>query len=457
MIGTRAVWRTATAGGFGLLVTVAVLAVPSLRFAYRSTAGHLVLETTVSLVAGLIALLLYGRYRRRPSLSMLLLVYALSLLALTALVFVTVPELYSGGTATAASSWAALLVRAVAGVLILAAALVPSSTMHEVVKPWRDVVAVVVAIAMLGALAYALASVLPDAVQVSVSAEDSGRPVFDGHPVVVAVQVLNLVCYAVAAVVLTRRSSVEGDDLLGWVGAAAAVGAWARVCYLLFPSLYTDWLYAGDLLRLAMYLLLLVGAVREIRGYWEAQSAIAVEAERRRLARELHDGVVQELGYIRSESLRPSDEGAMSRISASAARALDEARRSISALTEPPDEPLASALRRATNEVGDRFDVAVELALDESVSVTAHVREQLVRIAREAVSNAARHGGASAVAVALSPGCLEVADEGLGFDPARGRAGGFGLTSMRERGEAIEAAVVVESGPGRGTRVRVTW
>ena len=125
---------------------------------------------------------------------------------------------------------------------------------------------------------------------VTVSAQESARPVFDGHPVVVAVQLVNLVCYAVAAIVFTRRSAAEGDDFLGWVGAAAAVGAWARLCYLLFPSLYTDWLYAGDLLRLTTYVLLLVGATREIREYW---AGVATEAERRRLARELHDGVVQ--------------------------------------------------------------------------------------------------------------------------------------------------------------------
>jgi len=93
-MGDIAVRRTVAAAGFGLLVTVAVLGVPSLRFAYRSVGGHLVLETAVTLVAALVALLLYGRYRRRPSLSTLLLVHAMSLLALSALLFVTVGWVY---------------------------------------------------------------------------------------------------------------------------------------------------------------------------------------------------------------------------------------------------------------------------------------------------------------------------------------------------------------------------
>ncbi|HET9945013.1 MAG TPA: ATP-binding protein [Actinomycetes bacterium] len=455
-MGGIAARRTVAAAGFGLLVTVAVLVLPSLRFAYRSTGGHLVLETAVTLVAALVALLLYGRYRRQPSLSTLLLVHAMSLLALAALLFVTLPGVVRPGF-DATTSWAALVVRLVGALLVMAAALVPSGAVRVGVRPARDVALVMLGLVGVGAVTWALASGLPDVVTVSVSAEESGRPTFEGHPVVVAVQAVNLVCYAVAAVVFTRRSAVEDDELLGWVGAAAAVAVWARVCYLLFPSLYTDWLYVGDLLRLAMYLLLLVGAVREIRGYWEAQAVVAVDVERRRLARELHDGVVQELGYIRSESLRPSDDGAMSRISASAARALDETRRAMTALTAPPDEALAAALRRTAAEVGDRYDVPVELTLDETVAVPPDTREQLVRIAREAVSNAARHSSTPAITVALRTGCIEVADSGHGFDPSRGREGGFGLTSMRERAAAIGAVVLVESEPERGTKVSVTW
>jgi signal transduction histidine kinase len=457
VMGGIAVRRTVAAAGFGLLVTVAVLGLPPLRFAYRSAGGHLVLETAVTLVAALVALLLYGRYRRQPSLSTLLLVHALSLLALSALFFVTLPAVVRPGFDSATTSWAALVLRLAGALLVMTAALVPSDAVRVGVRPARDVVLVLLGVVGVGAVTWALASWLPDAVTVAVSAEESARPTFDGHPVVLFVQVVDLVCYAVAAVVFTRRSANEGDDLLGWVGAAAAAAVWARVCYLLFPSLYTDWFYAGDLLRLAMYLLLLVGAVREIRDYWEAQAAVAVDAERRRLARDLHDGVVQELGYIRSESLRPSDDGAMARISASAMRGLDETRRAMTALTASPDEALSTALRRTAAEVGDRYDVPVELSVDETVFVPPDTREQLVRIAREAVSNAARHAGTQVITVVLRPGCLEVGDAGRGFDPSRGREGGFGLTSMRERAEAIGATVDVESEPGRGSRVRVTW
>ena len=107
--------------------------------------------------------------------------------------------------------------------------------------------------------------------------------------------------------------------------------------------------------------------------------------------------------------------------------------------------------------MGDRYDVPVRLALDESAEVPSAHREDLVRLAREAVVNAARHSGSRTVRVTLSHRRLTVGDDGGGFDPAYGRPGGFGLTSMRERADAIGAALTITSAPGHGTCVEVTW
>jgi signal transduction histidine kinase len=97
------------------------------------------------------------------------------------------------------------------------------------------------------------------------------------------------------------------------------------------------------------------------------------------------------------------------------------------------------------------------LSLDEAVSVQPAVREALLRIAREAVANAARHARAPSIAVSLAAGCLQVEDVGCGFDPSVARPEGFGITSMRERAAAIDATVRIRSAIGRGTQVRVTW
>ena len=365
-LGVSAVRRTVVASCAGLLVTVLVLVVPSLRFAYRSRGTHLVLETIVTLAAALVALLVYGRYRRSGGLSELLLVYAMALLSLTALFLVTLPALVAEESGRAASSWAALVVRSVAGLLVAAASLVPAQRVHRVARPWREVAVVAAAVVVLAIVVLVLASQWPDTVAVTVRAEDSGRPSWDTHPAVLVAQLVNLACLSVAAVAFTRRAVASGDDLLGWVGAACALAAWAWVDYLMFPSLYTDWVYAGDLLRLGFYLLLLVGAVREIRAYWEGQAELAVAGERQRLARDLHDGVVQELGWIKSAVAQGAPADA---VGAAADRALAEARRALTTLTESSDEPLAVVVGRVASEVGDRYDVPMRLALDESIEV----------------------------------------------------------------------------------------
>ena len=181
--------------------------------------------------------------------------------------------------------------------------------------------------------------------------------------------------------------------------------------------------------------------------------ARAVEAERRRLARDLHDGVLQELGWVRSALLRGAPAG---ELLPAVDRAMTELREAIAAKAAP-DEPLAVALNRAVLGVGDRLGVPITLTLDEAVVVAPAVRDGLVGIAREAVTNAAQHSGSSIVRVTLSERRLAVGDDGGGFDPAYGRPGGFGLTSMRERADAIGAVLTVTSAPGHGTCVEVTW
>jgi signal transduction histidine kinase len=185
-----------------------------------------------------------------------------------------------------------------------------------------------------------------------------------------------------------------------------------------------------------------------------ARLILVREAERRRLARDLHDGALQELGWVRSALLRGATAGELLPAVDRAMAGLHDA---IAAKTSAPDEPLALALTRAVHGVGDRLGVPITLTLDEAVVVAPAVRDELMGVAREAVTNAARHSGSPTVQVTLSDGRLTVGDDGHGFDPTYGRPGGFGLTSMRERADAIGAALTITSAPGHGTCVEVTW
>ena len=102
--------------------------------------------------------------------------------------------------------------------------------------------------------------------------------------------------------------------------------------------------------------------------------------------------------------------------------------------------------------------VELDLALARGVRISSDAREALVRIACEAVSNAARHGQAHTVRVELERGehvRFRVVDDGVGFDPSIARAGRFGLVSMRERAQSVGGSFRVRSAPGTGTEVEV--
>ena len=213
------------------------------------------------------------------------------------------------------------------------------------------------------------------------------------------------------------------------------------------------------------YCALLAGAAGEVTRYLQASRQAAVLDERRRIARDLHDGLAQELAFIVRRTKRALGQvpraADITQIANAAERALDESRRVIATLTRPLDEPLDIVLSEAVKGVADRLGTTVVLALDPGVHVNADVREALVRIAREAVTNAARHGDAGLVRVELENGVglrLRIVDDGRGFDThsrMRLRNGGFGLVSMSERARAIGAVLSVDSRRGAGTTVEV--
>jgi signal transduction histidine kinase len=302
---------------------------------------------------------------------------------------------------------------------------------------------------------------------VTASLPESARgPVIDGHPVFLAAQGLSAACLLFASVRFTRQALDQPGEVLRWLGPGCALLGFARLNYMLFPSLYSGWLYTGDLLRTAGYVCLLVGATREIGTYWATRADLAVVEDRRRLARELHDGVVQELSWIKSEARvlsRAAEDGpTVESILAASDRALDEARAAVDALGRDTDEPLGYALHRSARDVAERHGARVVVELDDSVQADQYQRHGLARIVRAAVGNALRHGGADCVRVTLEAtpagNRLVVQDDGRGFDVAAATAGnGYGLTSMRERAQRLPGTCVVTSSRGCGTTVEVTW
>jgi signal transduction histidine kinase len=443
--------------------TLAVLVLPFVRFAYRAPALHIVLETVNALIALLVGYLVYGRFQQGRRLQEFLLVLGLCTVAVANLLLTALPSAVTWGSDDEFSRWAALTIRFV-GTLLLTGAAVTTAQIHV---GRRAAVALVLLLAGLvlaaGTAEFVWADQLPPTVDPAADLSQANQPRLVAHPLVLATQAVGAVLYGVAAVAFIRRSDRRGDEFFRWVGAACVLAAGSRVHYLLYPSLYSEYVYTGDVLRLGFYLLLLVGATREIRSYWELRTRTAVLEGRRRMARDLHDGLAQELSYLWSQARAlqvAPDASTVERLGGAAGRALDEARRAIAALTRPVDEPFAQVLQQVVDDLGSRYDVKVRASLDPDVDVSAQHGEALLRITAEAVRNAVRHGGANRVDVVLHahPLRLSITDDGRGFSGGAtgdGRAGGFGLTSMRERAQAIGGEFTITSTPGQGTVVQV--
>ncbi|MBI5106745.1 MAG: hypothetical protein HZB46_17485 [Solirubrobacterales bacterium] len=444
--------------GGGLTVLVAVT--PGLRFAYRSEEAHVALETAAGLIVGVAAYLVVARFRLSGARSDLVLATGLGVLAVTNLLFAAVPQ--TTGIPPDERAWAATFAGLLGTVLIALSALAPGQRLPDrrqaLLRAWAAAGLVLAAIASAVLIA---GDGLPAPVDPALSPETSATIHLTGNAVVLATFGIGAVLLAVAAGGFLRQAAVEHDELRGWLAVAVALGALSRVNYLLFPSRFSDWVTTGDVLRLLFYLAVLGAVLREIAGYQPALARAAIFDERRRLARDLHDGLAQELAFIASQARSLVQERGgdpdLEHIADAARRGLEESRLAITALSRPPDEPLPVLLAGVAEALATRAGSALTLDLDEDVEADQQTRETLLRILREAMTNAVRHGCPSAIEVGLRGGSelrLWVVDDGFGFDPEAGAAaGGLGLTSMRERAEALGGRLALESVPGAGTRV----
>ena len=223
-----------------------------------------------------------------------------------------------------------------------------------------------------------------------------------------------------------------------------------------------------------------VGACLDITEHKAAEAALralsrrlvqAEENERRRIARELHDQVGQNLSALNINLdivLGSLKEAALRRRLEDSLKLVDGTLQSIEAVMaelRPPllDEyGLGAALAWYAEEYAQRtgIQVSVDKAGDPGSALRPETAVALFRIAQEALNNVAKHAGAKLARIGLSLEgeemtlCIE--DDGRGFDPAQAPRARWGMTTMRERAEAAGGTLSVETSPGLGTTVRTS-
>jgi len=195
-------------------------------------------------------------------------------------------------------------------------------------------------------------------------------------------------------------------------------------------------------------------------------------AERNRIARELHDtliqgfsGVTMQMQALAARWPGSDERKVLEEIIRDAGNSLREARRSVAGLRNStgPRSGLSSAIAQAARQITETGDVRLRLNLDEGPpDLGAEAEYNLLRIAQEAVTNSVKHSGARTIEVALQSESgavrLSVRDDGAGLPSGGGvriAPGHYGLTGMRERATQIGAQLQFDSAPGEGTTVRV--
>jgi signal transduction histidine kinase len=213
-------------------------------------------------------------------------------------------------------------------------------------------------------------------------------------------------------------------------------------------------------------------ALENIRLYQQART-IAVEQERNRLARELHDSVIQTLYstvLLASGWRMMAEQGRLDSASVAvhfqqmaeqSEKALKEMRLLLFQLRPPVLEQvgLVSALQQRLDAVERRVSIETSLMTSgEWQPLLPNIEEELYNIAQEALNNALRHAQAKSIVVRLDSHNrqvdLTVEDDGIGFDPGV-VSGGMGLRNIRERAEEIGAAFSLATVPQQGTKIQI--
>jgi signal transduction histidine kinase len=211
----------------------------------------------------------------------------------------------------------------------------------------------------------------------------------------------------------------------------------------------------------------------------------AVSRERLRMARDLHDTLAHSLmalltqirlvRKLRSRLSEPELEVELQTAEEVATSGLAEARAAIAQMRDNSvrEAGLGAAVRELARRFSERSGLAVQLEIDPQAGGWSDERfEAVFRIVEEALRNVERHARAQEVRLALSVqnqgeaegegpeaspilACIEVTDDGCGFDPQQPRPGHYGLRGMQEQAALVGARLSLSSRPGAGTRLRL--
>ncbi len=448
----------------GLLALALSAFIPGAHFELQTTSDQVAVETAATLIAAIAAVLFCERFWTRLRLRSLLLAGGLTVIALSSL---GAGLLLAGNLLIAGHSaaWVVVGGRLAGWTLIAASAVVPERRLRRpsaamLRKPLAAVAGCVGVVAVVVALT---------ARTTSAEMLQSG-PLGDPAAMLAAEICLALLA-AVAAVAFQREAGAAGRGggaqariaparLLALACAFAAASALAACAT---PSFYIAHVGIADVLRLGWLATLFACVCVEWSLDERDASARALAHERKRMAADVHDLIMQDLSFVlanaRTLAADPARGESVSTIVTAGERALAGARNVLGGLTEEPSQSIASVVEASVRTAARHTPVTFRTAGDPAAAQPDEpTRDALVHIAREAVTNAVKHARPGAIEVLFEhedEWRLTVRDDGRGFDAGAGREG-FGLASMRDRAELLGGALRVHSTALAGTTVEAS-
>lgn len=315
--------------GFALVcaITTAMWVVEPAHLDSPAARGAIEMAITMGTLGA--AALLFGHFRRTRDRRDLLLLIALGAVSLTDFVFSAIPA-FADASSVAPGQGARMASNVVVAGAFAAAALVPSRAVSGQ-GPARAVFA-----ALAGAGSVVAGWVIGPLVRTPAATgavDKTGLAAASHHPVSLIVAVGTsqvLLVSAMAFVCRARRGEANGWLLAG----AAILLSAARLQYMVLPSVAAGWVTPRDVMRLGAYALLLTVAMRQHARSRRQVGDAAVAAERQRIARDLHDGLAQDLAFITAQSQRRGSEfGPDHAVTIAARRALATSRGAITDLS----------------------------------------------------------------------------------------------------------------------------
>ncbi len=478
--------------------TVALVVEPNLRFLVVAPGLDLVITTVAAFAATGVTVLAWARFQVQGGAASAFQAAAFTVLAAAGLLFLAavVTGLDGGvGLNLAAPTQAPVYIlvgaRLLAGGLLLAGAWLERSGRHlRPAAARRIVLLALVMFLAIAAIAMREATTLPELVPTAslstLAAQPSNAEALSGTTALGGVLQLLAAALFLVAAALYRGLERSGNQLagVGYLSIGLLIAGFSQLHAALHPGGYTTLVTTGDVLRLVFYLVLLVGVAAEVRDDLRALQAANAELERMResdvvratleergrLAREIHDGLAQDLWYAKLKQARVAQASELedpTRLTANEVlgaidTALADARQAVSALREgsAPGAALVDVVRDSFEDFTDRFGLRGSFDCDHDLpSISPRGQAEVLRIVQEALNNVRKHADATVVRLRLERAGagvrISITDNGRGFDPGGVPADRFGLRTMRERAEMIGARLTIDSQASGGTAVVV--